>query len=138
MTIAFSVKDSLRELGAADFVHAFFSTISFHLEPDGWGTKYPRLMNELYQGELSSAHAAEARRELEDIKRKLTQKGPDAVVWDIENLDAKPPWGENISPVITDLANYFVTSDGRKLIEVLDEGLSNLAREDGVATLQPF
>ncbi len=42
---------------------------------------------------------------------------------DNEDLQAKPPWGTNISPEITDLSNYFVTSDGRDLFEVLSEAL---------------
>ena len=28
-------------LGSGDFVHAFFSTVSYHLETDGWGSRFP-------------------------------------------------------------------------------------------------
>jgi hypothetical protein len=50
------------------------------------------------------------------------------VVWDIDNPEARPPWGDDISSDITDLSNYFVTSDGRDLFEVLDEAMSALER----------
>ena len=43
----------------------------------------------------------------------------DKVVWDIEDLGKRPPWGDDISPDITNLSNYFVTSEGEDLIEVL-------------------
>ncbi len=52
MGIGLNVGDFYYEIGSGDFLHSFFSTISFHLEPEGWGTKYPYLMNELYQGSL--------------------------------------------------------------------------------------
>ncbi|MBE9175423.1 hypothetical protein IQ225_09140 [Synechocystis salina LEGE 06155] len=50
---------------------------------------------------------------------KLSKFSPDKVIWDIENLDIIPPWGNGISSDITDLLNYFVTSSGRDLIAVL-------------------
>lgn len=138
MAVGLRVGADVQELGGHDFVHAFFSTISFHLEPDGWGSKYPALMNELYQGQLSAGRAAEALRELEDAKRKLRELPPDKVVWDIEDLDARPPWGNRISSTISNLSNYFVTSDGKDLIGVIETALRKLAREGGVATIEPF
>lgn len=35
------------------------------------------------------------------------------VIWDIDDMTKMPPWGKNISKDITDLSNYFVTSDGK-------------------------
>ena len=40
-------------------------------------------------------------------------------MWDIEDISKQPPWGKNISSDITDLSNYFITSDGRDLISVI-------------------
>ena len=40
-------------IGTGDFVHAFFSTICYNLEEKKWGSRFPCLMNDLYQGELS-------------------------------------------------------------------------------------
>ena len=32
------------QIGAASFLHAFFSTVCFRLEQGNWGSKFPRLM----------------------------------------------------------------------------------------------
>jgi hypothetical protein len=57
--------------------------------------------------------------ELVDIRRRLADFSPDQVVWDFEDRSARPPWGDQISPNITSLANYFWTADGKDLIDVL-------------------
>jgi 2,3-bisphosphoglycerate-dependent phosphoglycerate mutase len=54
------------------------------------------------------------------------------VVWDFEQRNVRPPWGDNISPTITSLADYFVTSDGRDLLAVIEEALLTGARAAGV------
>ena len=41
------------------------------------------------------------------------------VIWDIDDLAKPMPWGNNISSDITDLSNYFITSDGEDLITIL-------------------
>ncbi|WP_426247231.1 Imm70 family immunity protein [Nocardioides sp. LHG3406-4] len=38
------------------------------------------------------------------------------------------PWGDEIAVTITDLANYFVTPDGRQLVDVLDTALDTSGR----------
>ena len=50
--------------------------------------------------------------ELAQIKQALAQFAPNQVIWNIEDLSLTPPWGDNISGDITDLSNYFVTSEG--------------------------
>jgi hypothetical protein len=45
--------------------------------------------------------------------------GPDQIVWNYENLSAQPPWGDKIATRIRDLSNYFVTSGGKDLIDLL-------------------
>ncbi len=114
------------EIGTGDFLHAFFSTISYHLEPDGFGTRLPTLMGRLYAGEMSPKLAAEAKRELLTARQELRTLGPEEVIWDLENLSAKPPWGSNISPEITNLSEYFVTSDGRDVFGVFETALTEL------------
>ncbi|SDQ07349.1 immunity 70 family protein [Virgibacillus salinus] len=119
MGIGINVGDFYYEIGSGDFFHSFFSTISYHLEPEGWGTKYPFLMNEFYQGSLKWDLSTKVIEELKDAHRRLQNYKPSQVVWDIEDTSLQPPWGDNISSDITSLANYFVTSDGEDLIEVL-------------------
>lgn len=117
------------ELGHGDFVHSFFSTISHHLEKDGWGTKYPLLMDELYHNELNWNDVLTVKANLREIEEELSKLPADSVVWDIEDLSLTPPWGDQISPKVTNLANYFATSSGKTFFEVFQTAL-DVAEED--------
>ena len=119
MSVMIQVDFLLYPVGHSDFLHAFFSTVCGRLEHGRWGSKYPYLMNCLYQGRLEWNDIPPARKELEEVARRLKRYPPSGVVWDIDDPARQPPWGNNISEEITSLANYFVTSDGRDLIEVL-------------------
>ena len=76
-------------------------------------------MNELYQGKLDINNIEEAIKEIQEIQIEFKKYPPDCVIWDIEDITKQPPWGKNISNQITDLPNYFVTSDGDDLITIL-------------------
>lgn len=125
MAVGFRIDFLWYQVGHGDFLHSFFSTISYHLEPDGWGTRYPYLLKKLYQGKLSWEDAPKALEEVKSIQTQLKKYTPDKVIWDIDDLSKQPPWKENISSEITDLSNYFVTSDGRDLIEILKKALQD-------------
>ena len=76
-------------------------------------------MKDFYDGELKNARITEALSELDVITEGLKKLPPDKVIWDIEDISKQPPWGSNISTDITDLSNYFVTSDGEDLITTI-------------------
>lgn len=128
MAVGLRVRSNLWSVGTGDFFHAFFSTISVRLEPEGWGTRFPAVMDELYKGELSPEGAVRALAELDQIREELRQFAPSEVVWDVEDRSKQPPWGDRISDEITDLSNYFVTEDGRDLFEVLGEAVGYALR----------
>ena len=119
MAVGFKVKYYWYQVGTSEFLHAFFSTICYNLENKKWGSKYPFIMKKLYSGELNSENVNDAIREIIEIKNQLKKYSPDKVIWDSDDLSKKPPWGDNISPDITDLSNYFVTSDGDDLISLI-------------------
>ncbi|MCU5722761.1 immunity 70 family protein [Bacillus cereus] len=130
MATGFKVDVIWYRLGTSDFVHSFFSTISYHLEKEGWGTKYPHLMKELYSGRLPFENISKAIGEAKEVHEKLKMFSPSEVVWDIEDLSKQPPWGDNISTDITDLSNYFYTSGGKDMFEMLFTALDRaLARK---------
>lgn len=108
-------------IGSGDFVHSFFSTICCNLENQEWGSKFPYLMNKLYQGELAHQDVDDARAELAIIRKEFEKFPPEKVVWDIEDLDKQPPWGSDISPEIKSLSNYFVTCDGEDLFDEINK-----------------
>ncbi len=138
MTVGFKVGSIIDEVGAQDFLHAFFSTISYHLEPQGWGSRFPEFMNQLYQGSLESKLANKVLTDLVTIQHELKDRRPDQVVWDIEDLSVQPPWGSKISTHIKDLSNYFVTSTGRDLFEVIIECLEAAHRERCDITIEHY
>ena len=117
------------QIGTGDFLHSFFATVALRLENGLWGSKYPVIMNELYQGELPANKTDLAIDELIQIKEGLRGLSSEQVVWDIEDLSKQPPWGNKISPDITDLSSYFVTSDGEDFIGVLERALKTAAEE---------
>lgn len=121
--VGFTVSFNYYQIGSADFLHSFFSTVAYHLENKKWGSRYPFIMNRLYQGELSAEEISSAINELEEIQKRLCRFSPDKVIWDFDDLSIQPPWGANISNDITDLSNYFVTSDGEDFITVFQHAL---------------
>ena len=121
--VSFRVGCIMYEIGTASFLHSFFSTVAYRLENNRWGSKFPVIMNELYQGKLSYKNVPVAKAELTQIKKDLTMFSPNKVIWDIEDLSKQPPWGNNISNEISSLENYFITCDGRDFIEVFNMAL---------------
>jgi 2,3-bisphosphoglycerate-dependent phosphoglycerate mutase len=116
------------EIGAPSFFKAWFSTISVRLEAGNWGSRFPTIMHDLYGGSVPHQRAETATKELESIRREFAELSTDLVVWDFEDREARPPWGDRISDHITSLANYFVTSDGRDLFDVVRRALAESTR----------
>jgi len=112
-------------IGTGSFLQAFFSTIAYRLEENKWGSKFPNLMNGLYNGEIEANESKWVLDELKIIKQELSNFAPDKVIWDIDDLTKLPPWGDNISKTITNLSNYFVTSDGKQLLDVFENALQD-------------
>ena len=133
---AFTVKYYIYTIGTADFLHAFFSTVCGRLENGKWGSRFPHLMNELYQGVLPVKHLAAGTEELSQIKQELAQFAPDQVIWDIDDRSLTPPWGDNISDDITDLSNYFVTSEGEDFLSVFAAALDKAQQRNASLKFQ--
>lgn len=123
MSVGFKVKFYWYQIGQGDFLHSFFSTVAYNLENKIWGSRFPIIMNELYQGKIEYKNINVALEELDMIKTELKSLSPQDVVWDIEDLSKQPPWGNNISEHITDLSNYFVTSDGNDFLIIVSHAL---------------
>ena len=136
MAVGITVDGITDEIGHSSLLHAFFSTISAKCEPDGWGTRFPHIMNELYQGKLSHENSNLAMRELRAARKILDDASPSEVVWDYENRDSGPPWGDTISDSITNLGNYFLTPNGRNVFEVIDEALAASVDTKSDATIE--
>ena len=123
MAVGFNVDFFWYQIGSGDFLHCFFSTVAANLEDNKWGSRFPMIMNKLYQGSLGNEDVGKALAELDTIKEELKKLPPSKVVWDIDDITKMPPWGENISKDITDLSNYFVTSDGEDFLTIFRHAL---------------
>lgn len=93
-------------------------------------------MNELYQGVLPVKHLAAGTEELSQIKQELAQFAPDQVIWDIDDRSLTPPWGDNISDDITDLSNYFVTSESEDFLSVFAAALDKAQQRNASLKIQ--
>lgn len=116
------------ELGEPAFLKALFSTAFVRLEFEDWGRRFPILMRDLYSGRLSAEKAVAASKELLELRQGLAGFKPQELVWDFEDRSRRPPWGNEVSSPITSLANYFVTSNGKDLLRVLEDVLATAAR----------
>lgn len=123
MSVGFTVGFYWYQVGTGDFLHAFFSTIAYNVEKNKWGSRFPIIMNDLYNGTINAVQIVGAINELDEIANELRKYPVNKVVWDIDDLSLMPPWGDRISSSITDLSNYFVTSDGEDLITILKRAL---------------
>lgn len=129
MAVGISVDNMWYPVGTGNFFNSFFSTIYVKLEDSKWGFKYPITMNKLFEGKLTFDDIELAQKELTDIYYELSKLNPDNIIWNFENLDAQPPWGNNISEDITNMSNYFITSEGEDLIDILNTAY-NFAKEN--------
>lgn len=80
-------------------------------------------MTKLYSGLLATEGQNEAKKELAEIQKELSQLSPEKVVWDAEVKCYTLPWENQISEDIISLANNYITSDGKDLISVVMEAI---------------
>lgn len=123
MAVGFKVKFYWYQVGSGEFLNSFFSTIAYNLEERKWGSRYPYVMNHFYNGILEAGDIDAAINEVKEIQMRLKEYSPEKVVWNMENLSMCPPWGDDISADITDLSNYFITSEGDNLIILMLQAL---------------
>lgn len=136
MAVGFKVKFFWYQIGSGDFLHSFFSTVCCNLEGKKWGSRFPHIMNKLYSGELAFEDIDSALSELTCIRTELENIAIDKVVWDIDDLTKKVPWGDNISDSLTNLGNYFVTSDGDDFITVFSNALEKAKKLNSSVKLE--
>lgn len=129
MGVALHTKSNSFEIGTGAFLSAFFDTIYVRLTKGLFGKKYPCVMNHLCYGELKYEQLYQAKDELKNIQSNLKKFTPNKIVWDKMDLTKSPPWGDNISKEITDLSNYFVTSEGKDLFEVFFKAIESAIEE---------
>ncbi len=111
MIITTKSNDRVVEVGSPSYLFCFYSTIQSHI--GSVSSEATKALSFLKEGKLSSESCIQVARELNKIRDILSGIAPNEVVWDITDSKKSPPWGTNISPVITSLGNYFITADGK-------------------------
>lgn len=118
MEVGIRVGPIISVVGPPPVLHAFFSTISANLEHEEWGSRYPELMNELFQGHLDHAKANKVLHDLTEIESQLKTLSRSNAVWDFDNPNAVS-LPQYINRHAKDLSTYFITSTNRDLLTVL-------------------
>ena len=130
------VKNSMWTVGDDAFLNSFFSTVAYQLEADGWGSRFPALMKDLYGGRLPAERAGKPLDELPLVRPELQQQPPTARVFEYEDPNKPTPWP--VPPGAKTLAGCFLTANGDNLLDVLEEVL-DAARDVGADTeIRPF
>lgn len=138
MTIAFRQGSVLTVIGPGGVLHSLCSTIAVRLENGDWGSRFPWIMNGLYGGSLEEGAARLAYDEMLVIRNELAALPPSAVVWDIEKPGVAPPWGTQVGPHVTNMAQYFVTETGRNLVDEIIDNLESQLQFGGPLEIVPF
>ncbi len=121
MTVAIKQENVFTEIGPGAILHGFFSTICATLENGVWGSHFPKLMNELYQGKLGASDLHAAKDEMSEVISQLKTKPIEGLVWDIEDPNIEVPSEYDKSQNRSSLYEYFKTTTGRNLaFEIAD------------------
>lgn len=88
-------KHSVRLLGNGDVLYSFFSTVSKLLEPNGWGTRFPYLLNYLCDyGVVKYEDVDKLKKEVLFIKYMLRQYNLTQAVYDYKYPELEIPFGK--------------------------------------------
>jgi hypothetical protein len=112
---------SLDKIAPDHVLRALFATISYRLEPDGWATRFPAVLDHLQQGSLDASRIDQALTELAQIEAELKSLPARRVVWSLDDLrvlnDSKQPVNHRAQNIF----EYFVARDGTPVVNKLRE-----------------
>ncbi len=102
------------DIGNTSIWRALYSTIFVCLGSKI--KKYNYASSFLKNGKCDGKDGYATAREFNLIRDELSKYPPSKMVYNLENKNEQPPWGNKISPVITSCSNYFTTADGKDLL----------------------
>lgn len=111
------------EIASGVVLEAFAATVTYRLEPNGQGTRFPLVLDHLLAGRLEPAHADAALAELGAIEAELRSVPARSVVYSLADLSRRDDPRALVNRAAADACGYFVAEDGRPLVEVLREGV---------------
>ncbi|MDR3050036.1 MAG: immunity 70 family protein [Elusimicrobiota bacterium] len=90
MTIFLKEHFNIYTIGDADFLNSFFSTVYYNLENRKWGSCFPIIMNELYQGKVHNRNVKKCIDEIIAIIKETRKLDINKLIWDFEDLRKLP------------------------------------------------
>ncbi len=130
------VQNTMLTVGEDYFLHSFFSTIAYQVEREGWGSRFPALMKELYMGRLPQDRVPQAHGELEQVRQELGRLPPEARVFGYEDPNQPTPWP--VPPGAKTLADCFLSSNGENVLDLLEEALDVSEEVGADVEIRPF
>ncbi|MCP2040702.1 hypothetical protein L1281_001291 [Neisseria sp. HSC-16F19] len=137
MMVGIKVGSIVDEVGSASFLNCFFSTVTALLEDGKRGARFP-ILSCFYQGYVHANKVGHLLGEVRVVRDELKKYPPTAVVWDLDDRSVLPPWGGNISADIKSMADYFVTSTGRDLFDLMFEALDEACEKNIDVTIVDY
>lgn len=121
------------ELADPATLEAFFATVSYRLEPEGWATRFPLTLDGLNAGRLTPAEAPAILAELDLIAAELRALPSRKAVWDYQDTRLREDAGLPVRHGAASLHDYFVAADGRTPLVTRLREVAEAARSRGVA-----
>ena len=84
MAVGLKVKFNWYQIGESELLYSFFSTIAYNLENNIWGSKFPTIMIDLYQGKVDVDKLQFVEQELQTFELKKLGYYPQMEEGDLE------------------------------------------------------
>ncbi len=111
------------EIKVREILHALFSTVSHNLEPNGWGTRFPILFNQIYLGKLYPTNTREALKEIQVVRHELKSVSTANIIWCIQNPEKGVPSSYRYNKQTKTSADWFLTTTGRDFLLEIEDSL---------------
>jgi 2,3-bisphosphoglycerate-dependent phosphoglycerate mutase len=106
-------------IAAPQGVQAFFATVTYRLEPQGRGSRFPIVMNRLYAGGLDESDLLAAGAELDAIAAELRRIHAGKAIGSLDNLEPFSVRAPLVNERAGSLFDYFVAAGGTPLVVAL-------------------
>lgn len=119
-----AVGDWSVDLAPAYVLDALFATISLRLEPNGWASRFPVVLDHVEAGRIEPARADMALNELRTIARELADVPVDRIVWGRNDSRSRDDTAQPVNRGARNACEYFVGADRRPILDSLSDAVA--------------
>ncbi|WP_257386084.1 immunity 70 family protein [Tahibacter caeni] len=91
MSVGIKVGPNIGEVGTADLLNAFFSTVAGVLEHGRSGSRFPIVSGDFCDGQVTAKRTGSALAELHAIRDEFARRPASVLIWDLDDRSAQPP-----------------------------------------------